>query len=499
MINYKISIVLILMTFLQVTIVNSKVYKIPKNQITEVLIVNKKLDKIAENDTDYFFYEENSSPLAKSHSIESYISVTEFLSSMSLSETIKNESSVSYSDFLLYSEKLQKICPQIIKKRSIGTTFENRDILSISLTDKKTNSSLKKNILIVGGTHAREWISIKTSLNLLGYFCQEYSHNQKIQSYLQNFNLVFVPMLNPDGVEYTINHNRFWRKNRQVIENSECIGIDNNRNFDYHWGESGVSFDPCHATFPGASPISTAENLAIDTLAKNISFDFVLNYHSYSQLIGYPYGYTTKQTPDSEIFDNLALKMVNSIFDIHSEVYNYGQTSRSVYSFSGGLCDYFYGKDGTACFGVELRSKSSFIIDDEESKKTFEENLPAFFDILDWRLETKLYIPQIIQSSRQEVSLSYKPGHYLRKNGSYWLVAMNLKTNVLYSYSTSTQVFSLGLKSGLNSTFSHFSDVKVKLSSLDPGRYRIFFGVNLGREDVLSDKTLKYSFVDMDI
>lgn len=40
-----------------------------------------------------------------------------------------------------------------------------------------------------------------------------------------------LPVLNPDGYEYTHTHDRMWRKNR--AQYGECIGVDLNRNFRY--------------------------------------------------------------------------------------------------------------------------------------------------------------------------------------------------------------------------------------------------------------------------
>lgn len=39
-----------------------------------------------------------------------------------------------------------------------------------------------------------------------------------------------VPVLNPDGYEFTHTKDRMWRKNRAHHE-GECVGIDLNRNF----------------------------------------------------------------------------------------------------------------------------------------------------------------------------------------------------------------------------------------------------------------------------
>merc|ERR1712241_677390 len=58
---------------------------------------------------------------------------------------------------------------------------------------------------------------------------------------------------NPDGYEYSINQDRYWRKNRAPNSGSSCYGTDLNRNWAFHWGETGVSFDPCSEIYCGGA------------------------------------------------------------------------------------------------------------------------------------------------------------------------------------------------------------------------------------------------------
>ena len=42
-------------------------------------------------------------------------------------------------------------------------------------------------------------------------------------------------MINPDGYSYTHTIDRFWSKNRGPTNDSECTGVNLNRNFPSHW------------------------------------------------------------------------------------------------------------------------------------------------------------------------------------------------------------------------------------------------------------------------
>lgn len=61
------------------------------------------------------------------------------------------------------------------------------------------------------------WIkSCLLQKNILRWFCFASRH--------------IVPILNPDGYEYTHTHDRMWRKNR-AKHDGERVGVDLNRNF----------------------------------------------------------------------------------------------------------------------------------------------------------------------------------------------------------------------------------------------------------------------------
>ena len=49
-----------------------------------------------------------------------------------------------------------------------------------------------------------------------------------------------IPVLNPDGYEYSHTTNRMWRKTLSP-QNYFCKGADPNRNWDAHFGTTGDS------------------------------------------------------------------------------------------------------------------------------------------------------------------------------------------------------------------------------------------------------------------
>lgn len=84
-------------------------------------------------------------------------------------------------------------------------------------------------IFVDAGIHAREWAAPITALYLMKKIVEhENTLHKKISIYI-------IPVVNPDGYEYSHTVDRFWRKTRSRINGTECVGTDANRNFNSHW------------------------------------------------------------------------------------------------------------------------------------------------------------------------------------------------------------------------------------------------------------------------
>ena len=92
-----------------------------------------------------------------------------------------------------------------------------------------------------------------------------------------------VPVLNPDGYEYSRTKDRYWRKNRRKNSGPKCdegilnyghpdyangvmvdsYGVDLNRNFGKGFGEGEASTDPCSIFYTGPEAFSEPESAAL--------------------------------------------------------------------------------------------------------------------------------------------------------------------------------------------------------------------------------------------
>ena len=116
----------------------------------------------------------------------------------------------------------------------------------------------------------------------------EYRNNDSIVVGLLNkYEFHILPLVNPDGYEYSWTTMRLWRKNRNVNQFSSCIGVDLNRNFEYKWMVSGSSQQPCNDAYAGSSPASELETQAVQNAIKNRSgeWEMFFTVHAYGKII----------------------------------------------------------------------------------------------------------------------------------------------------------------------------------------------------------------------
>ena len=64
-----------------------------------------------------------------------------------------------------------------------------------------------------GCHHAREWISVEVPFYVAKHLLENYSTDAHIRGLVNQSEIWIVPLVNPDGLEYSIHFYRYWRKN----------------------------------------------------------------------------------------------------------------------------------------------------------------------------------------------------------------------------------------------------------------------------------------------
>ena len=84
----------------------------------------------------------------------------------------------------------------------------------MSQNARSLKDGAKPAVLYLSAQHAREWITPEMNGRLMHYVLDNYGSDPRITSVLNENELWFVPVANPDGYDFTFTEgNRLWRKN----------------------------------------------------------------------------------------------------------------------------------------------------------------------------------------------------------------------------------------------------------------------------------------------
>ncbi|GJQ71042.1 hypothetical protein Trydic_g952 [Trypoxylus dichotomus] len=270
---------------------------------------------------------------------------------------------ISFSEYNRYEEiqdyltELAAKYPDIATVEEIGSSYEGRPISMIKIG---VGSSDNPTILVDGGIHAREWISPA----FVTYLIHELVENESNRGLIENTDWLIIPVLNPDGYEYTHTDYRLWRKTRSA--GSQCYGVDGNRNFDFHWMETGASSTECAETYAGPNAFSESETAAL----RNVVYEHAdliklyLTFHSYGNFILYPWGYTSAYPEDVDVLDALATNVEAAIASVYGTRYTIGSSTNVLYAAAGGSDDWVKGIGGVGLsYTIELPGGGSWGFD----------------------------------------------------------------------------------------------------------------------------------------
>ncbi|UJR37053.1 hypothetical protein I4U23_029758 [Adineta vaga] len=258
--------------------------------------------------------------------------------------------------------------PQLAVLQSIGKTYENRDIWLIKLTSN-SGATNKKTAFLDFGIHAREWISPATGAYIINELLTKYASGGDAKTILDSWELHIVPMLNPDGYQYSHTKERMWRKNRKPVGNN-CYGVDLNRNFGYQFNTGGSSSSPCSDTFHGGIAMSENEAKALQTYMTPRKWDTYLTFHSYGQI---GKGYTGVDPPRFAELKAKAKIGADAIRSVNGRAYTIGSSAQLLYVASGGSEDWTAGSLGITysyCLELPPTGGTGFIAPVAEIKKT---------------------------------------------------------------------------------------------------------------------------------
>ena len=277
--------------------------------------------------------------------------------------------------------------PQIVDLDVIGRTYQGREIIALKVTQgaRGERDGSRPAVLYSSNQHAREWITVEVNRRLLHHFVDGWrSNNREIRRLLQRTELWFVISANPDGYQYTHDHERLWRKNLRDNDGdgqvSAADGVDPNRNYAEHWGydNEGSSPDPADETYRGPSAASEPETRALAGLIDRVRPKFHSNIHSFGEWLLYPQGWQVG-TLDADYPLYVALGGTDRNSAIPG--FNPGQSADTLYVTNGETTDYAETSVGAVAYTPELgegQPGAGFVFPDDEAliQAEFERLLP---------------------------------------------------------------------------------------------------------------------------
>ncbi|MCA8948419.1 MAG: hypothetical protein KDE27_02890 [Planctomycetes bacterium] len=161
-------------------------------------------------------------------------------------------------------------------------THENRPIYALKISDNVQLDEDEPAFVIASQHHARELNSPVMTIEAMKKVLQLYATDPTIQAVVDGYELYFVPMVNPDGVNYVWTTYNLWRKNRRPNGGSS-YGVDPNRNYPFLWGLCGSSGSTNSETYRGPSAGSEPEVRTMRNLIAHLRPEVYIDFHSYGQ------------------------------------------------------------------------------------------------------------------------------------------------------------------------------------------------------------------------
>ncbi|KAJ5043104.1 uncharacterized protein L3040_004489 [Drepanopeziza brunnea f. sp. 'multigermtubi'] len=283
-----------------------------------------------------------------------------------------------YADHLQFLSDLAAMYPTRAKVVTMGASDEGRQITGIHFWGS-SGPGIKPAVVLYSTVHAREWITTVTNEYMAYHLLTNYDSDPEIRGFVDQYDYYIYPVVNPDGFVYSQTTDRFWRKNRQVLPSSTCVGRDLNRNWAFHWEvEGGASIIPCEDDYKGLEAGDATETRVMMEYTNNIAatqgVQLYIDIHSYAQLFMTPYGFSCEDEPtNGAVLHDLAVGVVNAISAVYGTSYTAGPVCPTIYPVTGASVDYVNDvTNAKYSFTIELRDtgENGFVLPVEEIMPT---------------------------------------------------------------------------------------------------------------------------------
>ena len=238
---------------------------------------------------------------------------------------------------------------------SLGTSYEGREIWMVKLSDNVNNNEEEPGVLLMGAHHGNEKPSFEVLIYFIKHVVEDYykentdddqdglvnedpidgldndedelvdedPSEDRVRDVINNTQIFLIPMVNPDGVEAGTRKNRAPNYGPFGFKKEiTSYGVDLNRNYDYRWFffylfpnyyKGATNYRDDSYNYRGERPFCEVETKTIKQFVEAHDIVISLSYHSYGELILYPWGYTELPAKDKQLFVSIGkeIKKIN--------------------------------------------------------------------------------------------------------------------------------------------------------------------------------------------
>lgn len=294
--------------------------------------------------------------------------------------TAPDERYYTYDEVVARLDAWERDHGDILKKVKVGQSLEGRDIFAAKISDHVDATEPGESAVLFNGMHhAREVMTVEVTMDIIQTLIDQYGGDARVTKWVDEHEIWVLPMVNPDGNHRVWTQYNMWRKNTR-----DDSGVDINRNYPYAWGTcDGSSDNPSVDTYRGKAPGSEPETQAVMNLVALIKPVFNISYHTFSELVLYPYGCRGQRTDQSGVVEGIGSELASKLIrDSGNGTYKAGTPWELLYSVDGGDVDWMYHEYGVIPYVIEINAMAQGFQPDYKWREPTVEKMRAGWQFL---------------------------------------------------------------------------------------------------------------------
>jgi len=172
----------------------------------------------------------------------------------------------------------------------------------------------RRAVLMMSGVHAAEMAGPDSAIYFLYRLLNAVRGNAPVvmgnltvdaatvRAILNSLDLYVLPCVNPDGRQFVMQTQDWWRKNRNPHVGVNAVGVDINRNFDFLWWSGlGSSALPRDDTYRGPAPFSEPETRNVQWLLEKSGAGYFMDIHGPAGTLLHTWGDAQDQSANPDM------------------------------------------------------------------------------------------------------------------------------------------------------------------------------------------------------